>query len=71
MSSVYGAEFSGIKAVDGIYVPSDSGVDEHASLAHTKRELSPWIQVDLSVNHFVEGVKIWNRFESSYPRESI
>lgn len=71
MSSLYSVEFSGIKAVDGIYLPSDFGVGETASLAHTLTELSPWIQVDLSVNHFVEGVKIWNRFESSYIRESI
>jgi len=32
-------------------------------MAHTELELSPWIQIDLLTNHFVYGVKIWNRFE--------
>jgi len=34
-------------------------------MAHTEIELSPWIQIDLLTNHFVYGVKIWNRSETS------
>jgi len=55
--------FAGFKAIDGIYLPSDSGLDELASVAHSLKELSPWIQVELATNHYVEGVKIWNRSE--------
>jgi len=64
LSSVSRSGFPASKAVDGIYLPSEFGVDEIASLAHTNQELSPWIQVDLIVNHFVEGVKVWDRSES-------
>jgi len=63
--------FAGLKAVDGIYLPSDSGLDELASLAHSRTELSPWIEVDLATNHYVEGVKIWNRSKHPDCSESI
>jgi len=63
MSSVQGPTFSGFKAVDRIYLPSDSGLKEDASLAQSGYELSPWIQVELVINYFVEGVKIWDRSE--------
>jgi len=66
MSSVHRSLFPGSKAIDGIYSPSESGLDELASLAHTKQEVSPWIQVDLATNHFVEGVKIWNRLDKRF-----
>jgi len=57
---------AGGQAIDGIYLPSQWSISEQASMAHTKRELSPWIQIDLLTNHFVYGVKIWNRSESPY-----
>jgi len=63
--------FAGFNAVDGIYLPSDSGLGELASLAHSLKELSPWIQVDLATNHFVQGVRIWNRSEHLTHSESI
>jgi len=71
LSSDSSSEGSASKAVDGIYVPSDFGVSEVASLVHTNQELSPWIQVDLIINHFVEGVKIWDRSESPSQGEFI
>jgi len=71
MSSVFGANYSSYKATDGIYLPSESGLGELDSLAHTLRELSPWIQIDLAVNYFVDGVKIWDRSESTGPCELI
>jgi len=71
LSSVFGSEYSGLKAVDGIYLPSDFGVHEIVSLAHTNLELSPWIQVDLITNHFVDGVKIWDRSEGHNQSELI
>jgi len=46
-SSVHRAHLSGLKAIDGVYIPSDSGLE------------------DLTTKHFVEGVKIWDRSESS------
>jgi len=55
--------FPGSKAVDGIYLPSPDG-GHYLSLAHTAKELSPWIQVNLKTDHFVYGVKIWNRSPS-------
>jgi len=55
------------KAIDGIYIPSHYGLSEISNVAHTKIEQSPWIQIDLGINHFVEGVKIWNRSEFSLP----
>jgi len=65
LSTEYEAHHLGEKAIDGLYMPSQHGISEHASIAHTKRELSPWIQVDLDTDHFVYGVKIWNRCEES------
>jgi len=61
MSSVLSPSHSGIKAIDGIYVPSDYGVGEKSSLAHSKLNRSPWIQVDLGLNRYIDGVKIWDR----------
>jgi len=54
-----------LKAIDGIYLPSKSGIGEQESLFATNQELSPWLQVDLTTSHFVEGVKIWDRSENS------
>jgi len=71
MSSVYNPNLSGLKAIDGIYLPSESGLREAESLANTLKELSPWIQVDLTINHFVEGVKIWDRSEGMNQGESV
>jgi len=56
---------SGLKAIDGIYLPSESGLGEQGSLFATNSELSPWLQIDLTTNHFVKGVKIWDRSEST------
>jgi len=67
MSSNLHRNFPASKAIDGIYIPSDSGLSRLASLAHSKQHLSPWIQVDLTTNHYVEGVKIWDRFEEGNP----
>jgi len=64
---LYVSSHFGSNAVDGIYIPSHSGLNELTSVAHTERELSPWIQVDMGINHFVEGVKIWDRSEFSLP----
>lgn len=58
MSSEYGSgQYSGSKVVDGIYVPSP----ETSSIAHTLKETSPWIMIDLGQTRCVKGVKIWNR----------
>jgi len=65
LSTEYGAHYHGEKATDGLYLPSQNGMSERTSIAHTQRELSPWIQVDLHTDHFVYGVKIWNRCEES------
>lgn len=60
VSSVY----SGIgpklaeNAIDGVY-------NDEGSMAHTKRELSPWIQIHLTDVESIQGVKIWNRCEVS------
>jgi len=54
----------GAKAVDGIYLPSWDGMEEDESLIVTNAELSPWLQVDLAINHFVTAVRIWDRSES-------
>jgi len=59
--------YAGAEAIDGIYLPSQWNIPELDSLAHTKTELSPWIQIDLLTNHFVYGVKIWNRSEHPIP----
>jgi len=64
-SSIYKAHLSGINAIDGIYLPSESGLEENERLFATNRELSPWLQIDLITKHIVEGVKIWDRSESS------
>jgi len=56
--------FEGYKAIDGIYLPSEYGLSELSSMTYTSLELSPWIQVDLLTNHFVYGVKIWNRCQN-------
>jgi len=71
MSSVYSASYSSYKATDGIYLPSDAGLRDLDSLTHTLRELSPWIQIDLAINCFVDGVKIWDRSESTESCELI
>jgi len=54
-----------LKAIDGIYLPSESGLAEQESLFVSNQELSPWLQIDLTTNHFVEGVKIWDRSDST------
>jgi len=51
-------------AIDGLYLPSQHGINEASSLALTTSEISPWIQVDLSISYYVYGVKIWQRSES-------
>jgi len=61
--------YTGQKAVGGGYLPSTSGIKEHESLAFTKKELSPWIRVDLATNYLLEGVKIWDRSEATNPGE--
>jgi len=68
MSITFDANFPASKAIDGIYVPSDHGLSEPGNMAYNaKRELSPWIQVDLLTGHYVDGVKIWDRSESPSP----
>jgi len=62
---MYKAHLSGINAIDGIYLPSESGLEENERLFATNQELSPWLQIDLITKHIVEGVKIWDRSESS------
>lgn len=62
--SLQHGNYAGGKAIDGIYVPSLLGMLEKENIAHTKKELSPWIQIDLSTNNYVFGVKIWDRSES-------
>jgi len=52
------------EVVDGLYLPSQHGIEETRSLAFTAFENSPWIQVNLSNSYYVYGVKIWQRSES-------
>jgi len=61
---MFRTDLSEVKAIDGIYLPSEAGLEEPGSLFVTNQELSPWIQIDLAISHFVEGVKIWDRSES-------
>ena len=64
MSSQYpcyrGFCFPGSKAVDGIFLPA-AGEHEYTSIAHTKREVNSYIQIDLEDNHCISAVRVWNR----------
>ena len=60
MSSVYGNSFDGSKVVDGIRAPI--GIPESTSIAITKGEVSPWMQIDLSRDSCASAVKIWQRY---------
>ena len=60
MSSRYGLDYHESNVVDGIYAPT-IGINEKTSVAATKIESNPWIQIDLSRNFCVSAVKIWNR----------
>ena len=72
MSSVHDCAgdicFEGAKAVDGIYEPTNNILE---SVAHSKAEPNPWIQIDLGYATCVSAVEIWNRHESGYPRMLI
>ena len=63
MSSLYADQFGGSKAVDGKYEPV--GVHEQTSIAITKKELNPWIMVDLGKAYCISAVKTWNRYKAS------
>ncbi|XP_067939534.1 tigger transposable element-derived protein 6-like [Watersipora subatra] len=58
MSSLYAAQYSGDKAVDGIYMPIDG---ELSSLITTQNEQNPWWRVDLEKPHCISAVNILNR----------
>ena len=51
--------FNGSKVIDGIYAPID--MHERTSMAHTRTENNPWIQIKLYQKFCVSAVKIWNR----------
>ena len=69
LSSVYQnkPQYKAGKAIDGKYTPvlrgpSDKSVCiELESLANTKTEQLPWLQIDLGEEKCVAGVMIWNR----------
>jgi len=67
MSTLDNFGFGSSHAIDGFYLPSQHGENEVFSLALTKQEMSPWIQVDMESSHLVYGVKIWWRSESGNP----
>lgn len=52
---------------DGIYVPQGVDWALSASLTHTRKEVSPWIQFDLGRTRCIKGVKIWNRSKDGKP----
>ena len=60
MSSRHDSGHHESNVVDGIYAPI--GINEKTSVAATKIESNPWIQIDLSRNFCVSAVKIWNRY---------
>ena len=53
MSSVY-QDYGATHVIDGVY-------NDEQSIAHTKLESSPWIQIHLTQNESIKGAKIWNR----------
>ena len=61
MSSRFDSNHHESNVVDGIYAPT-IGINERTSVAATKYESNPWIQIDLSRNFCVSAVKIWNRY---------
>lgn len=63
-------DFSGQKAIDGIYEPKDEN-EYFDSLAHTFAEISPWLQADLINQYCINAVKIWNRNERLQPHLSL
>ena len=60
MSSRYDLNHHESNVVDGIYAPI--GIYERTSVAATKRENNPWMQIDLGKDLCVSAVKIWNRY---------
>ena len=69
LSSIYQnkPKYSAGKAIDGEYTPVLRGPFDKSvrieleSLANTKTEQSPWLQIDLAEEKCVSGVMIWNR----------
>lgn len=58
---MFSNNYNGSEAIDGIY-NGGSG-----SMAHTLREISPWLQINLVNPAAVRGVKIWNRVSEIIP----
>ena len=67
MSSLYSHKYPADKAIDGLYTPvlrgdkGKAGPLDLQSIAHTKKEKSPWLQIDLGEEKCIVGVPIWNR----------
>ena len=62
LSSLYSPKYPADKAIHGLYTPVLRGDQlDRQSLAHTKKEKSPWLQIDLGEEKVIVGVLIWNR----------
>ena len=60
MSSQYGPENAGSKAVDG-KISGDWYDKDKGGCASTKNTENPWMLVDLGVVSFIKKIKIYNR----------
>ena len=61
LSSVLGS-YTGDNVIDGMYESVwNRELWRYESLAHTKNENSPYLQIDLGTMRRFKGVKIWNR----------
>lgn len=65
MSSYHGYGLVAGKCTDGIYLPSDVGLDEPQSLCNTAHEINPWLRINLESAHCVWAVRILNRAEGT------
>ena len=67
VSSLYSPKYPADKAIDGLYTPVLRGNQlDLQSIAHTKKEKSPWLQIDLGEEKCIVGVLIWNRGNNPY-----
>ena len=61
LSSVFGS-YTRDNVIDGIDESVwNAELWRFESLAHTKNETSPYLQIDLGTMRCIKGVKIWNR----------
>lgn len=54
-------DYSGLKVVDGNYMPAQSGLSVFASLFVLVTQHDPWFEIDLEDGFCIEGMKFWRR----------